>query len=123
MSSHAFRFRDEDSNSYSYDSVWDANKIHGCLCDPSFGGYDCSEFLCPDGDDPLTTGQVNEIQYLRCIAISGSFALYFGGTVVSSNIPHTASKEDVEAALLATRIITSVTVTFSQDGPVCTPGE
>jgi hypothetical protein len=38
--------------------VWDAKKIQGCVCDPKYSGFDCSEQICPNGDDPLTQGQV-----------------------------------------------------------------
>jgi len=35
-------------------SEWDYWKIQGCRCDGGFTGQDCSERLCPLGDDPLT---------------------------------------------------------------------
>jgi len=44
---------------YTYNYVWDANKVKGCVCDIRFEGYDCSLRTCPTGDDPLTTGQVS----------------------------------------------------------------
>jgi len=34
--------------------TWDANRIHGCLCDEGFSGFDCSLVDCPRGDDPGT---------------------------------------------------------------------
>lgn len=37
-----------------YDSVWDADILHGCVCDPGWIGHDCSQLECPRGDDPLT---------------------------------------------------------------------
>ena len=37
-----------------YDSVWDANILHGCVCDPGWIGHDCSQLECPRGDDPFT---------------------------------------------------------------------
>merc|ERR1711871_1069860 len=62
-----------------YDKVWDADKIHGCVCDEGYEGYDCSLRVCPKGDDPLTSGQSNEIQLIACNANanSGSFTLTF----------------------------------------------
>lgn len=58
--------RDEWSRSFTYDRVWDSKKIQGCLCDPHFAGYDCSEQICPNGDDPLTKGQVSaELQMIE----------------------------------------------------------
>jgi len=50
---------------------WDYWKIQGCRCDGGFTGPDCSQRLCPLGDDPLTVpspspaplpGQVWEFQ-------------------------------------------------------------
>jgi hypothetical protein len=35
-------------------SSWDATKVQGCKCDGGWEGYDCSERMCPMGDDPLT---------------------------------------------------------------------
>jgi hypothetical protein len=33
---------------------WEFNKIQGCRCDGGFTGKDCSQRICPKGDDPLT---------------------------------------------------------------------
>ena len=62
-------------------TVWDGEKIFGCHCDKGFAGYDCSERICPSGDDPLTVGQVDEIQSIRCRSVDGligTFYLAFG---------------------------------------------
>ncbi len=69
--------RDDESNSFEYLDVWDAEKIQGCYCDYPGKGFDCSERYCPAGDDPLTLSQVNEIQLVQCIADTGSFVLYY----------------------------------------------
>ena len=37
-----------------YVSVWDADILYGCVCDPGWIGHDCSQLECPRGDDPLT---------------------------------------------------------------------
>lgn len=50
--------RDEDSQSFVYDKIWDNQKIMACVCDVGHTGYDCSEWICPNGDDPLTKDQV-----------------------------------------------------------------
>lgn len=34
---------------------WDAHITMRCVCDRGFSGYDCSERICPHGDDILTT--------------------------------------------------------------------
>jgi hypothetical protein len=69
--------RNQLSKQYDYSLIWDALKIQGCNCDyPNFG-YDCSLQECPSGDDPLTTGQKNEIQLVQCISGAGNFVLYY----------------------------------------------
>ena len=97
---------------YTYSSIWDADKLQGCLCDPGFAGYDCSLRECPSGDDPLTTGQANAVQLLQCLATAGSFALYFRG-VPSIQIAFTASAQSLAAALEAHPLISAVNVTFA----------
>lgn len=83
------------SQSFEYKTIWDAEKIMACICDVGHTGYDCSEWVCPNGDDPLTKNQVctilagrninlclfrlqvNEIQLVKCIATQGTFVLYY----------------------------------------------
>ena len=97
----AAQTRDESSTQYTYDTefgsygVWDANKIKGCVCDPLYDGYDCNSKTCVHGDDPLTTGQVNEIQLLTCIATTGNFVLYYNGHP-SGTIPFDSSEETIK---------------------------
>lgn len=110
--------RDEMSRSFRYEDVWDADKIMTCSCDPGFSGFDCSTQDCPTGDDPLTTGQVNEVQLLKCIANTGSFVLFFNGKP-SRSIDASATAGQVEAALEHIEEITDVKVTFSHGGGVC----
>ena len=111
--------RDDLSQSFTYDGIWDAHQINGCVCDPQYYGYDCSLRYCPNGDDPLTTAQVNTVQLLRCIANTGSFVLYFNG-YASKTIQWSASADEVHLALLAIPYITAISVEFSQSaGTVC----
>ncbi len=51
--------------------------IQGCDCDYPNTGYDCRLRECPRGDDPLTTGQVNEVQLVECRSSTGSFVLFY----------------------------------------------
>lgn len=46
-----------------YTSAWDADILHGCVCDPGWTGFDCSQLECPRGDDPLTR--------VRLVALDG----------------------------------------------------
>ena len=110
--------RDELSQSFKYEDVWDADKIMTCTCDPGFSGFDCGIQDCPTGDDPLTTGQVNEVQLIKCISNTGSFVLYFNGQP-SRSIDASATEGQVEAALEHIQEITDVKVTFSHPGGVC----
>jgi hypothetical protein len=43
---------------------WDKDMIQSCDCDPGWSGVACTDRLCPVGDDPLSTGQVNTVVYL-----------------------------------------------------------
>lgn len=36
---------------------WDKYSVTACKCDQGFAGPDCSQMLCPKGDDPLTLNQ------------------------------------------------------------------
>ena len=35
-------------------TLWDAEKVYGCVCDPPYFGYDCSLKACSSGDDPAS---------------------------------------------------------------------
>jgi len=65
-----------------YDA-WDAKKVMQCRCDPHWSGADCSSRMCPKSDDPLTTGQVSEVQTvsLSCATtsdeIQGDYSLVY----------------------------------------------
>jgi hypothetical protein len=124
--------RDELSQAFVYDKIWDNQKIMACVCDVGHTGYDCSQWVCPNGDDPLTKNQVisspqlrslltqvNEIQLLKCIATSGSFVLFYKG-FPSETIPYNADAKQLEEAIEAIQLITDVTVSFSDPTlPVC----
>jgi hypothetical protein len=44
-----------DSALYFGTQFWDAYKTMRCVCDRGYSGYDCTERICPRGDDILTT--------------------------------------------------------------------
>ena len=83
-----------------YETPWEADHLFGCLCDEGYSGYDCSVRTCPKGDDPLTSGQVNEVQLLECHADGGTFTLsYKRETTI--NIPVDANAAAVTKAINA----------------------
>jgi hypothetical protein len=77
MKDFASRTRSVESESFDYSTIWDANKIKGCKCDNLHYSYDCGLRECPNGDDPLTVTQVNEVQLIKCTASKGSFTLFY----------------------------------------------
>jgi hypothetical protein len=85
-------------------NLWDADKVYGCLCDYGYKGYDCSEKICPVGDDPLTiTDANNEVQTIKCLCpgtCSGTFTLTFRG-YVTDPISYAAGPETIKQRLEA----------------------
>eukprot|EP01029_Cantina_marsupialis_P032301 TRINITY_DN9728_c0_g1_i1.p1 TRINITY_DN9728_c0_g1~~TRINITY_DN9728_c0_g1_i1.p1 ORF type:complete len:668 (-),score=245.26 TRINITY_DN9728_c0_g1_i1:220-2223(-) len=104
-----------------YSTPWDAEKIYGCVCDPQYHGYDCSLRHCPVGDDPLTTGQVNEIQVFSCLATSGELAFRFGG-YTTPRIAFNADQTTVKTALESIPSISGVNVLFESGALMCDNG-
>ena len=124
MRKFADRYFDAATTQSTYNDVWDADMVYGCVCDPPYYGYDCSQRSCPHGDDPLSTGQAVEVQLVKCTGTGGSFILYFneyvrdGYGVVHATpaISHAASAVQFQEALTAIPAINDVTVTFFTEG-------
>ena len=55
---HDDRYGNDPNNPYT----WDAVKLRGCFCDEDWQGADCSERVCPYGDDPNTHDDVDEVR-------------------------------------------------------------
>lgn len=102
---------------------WDSTKIMVCKCDAGHTGPDCSERLCPTGDDPLTTGQVPEVQRVKFVdassaIASGQFSLTYTDskdrtfTTWAIDVA-TATRYSISEALqaLPNSVVPSVTVT------------
>jgi hypothetical protein len=83
--------------------------VQGCDCDPGYGGADCSERTCPDGEDPRIPGGTHEIQSLKCEATVGLFSLSFRGFETAS-LDFQTSAAELKAALESTPSIGKVTV-------------
>jgi EGF-like domain len=119
MQEYAEHYRDSSARAYTYDSQWDSKAIHTCVCDSGYAGYDCSLRECPRGDDPQTTGQVNEVQLIRCHASGGTWALVYEDEM-SLTLGVNADATAVKAALEAIPSIYDVNVVFSAPGtPAC----
>lgn len=101
-------------------ATWDANSVYGCKCDSGYGGYDCSERVCPSGDDPGTFGQSLEVQLLQCTASAGSLALTFRQATTTA-IPFDADFTAVTTALENLWTVGLVTVAYSTGAVLCTP--
>ena len=43
---------------------WDKNMVQACKCDAGWAGVACTDRLCPVGDDPLSTSQVDATIFL-----------------------------------------------------------
>ncbi|OQS02407.1 hypothetical protein THRCLA_05219 [Thraustotheca clavata] len=102
---------------YTYTNVWDSTMIRGCVCDAGATEADCSKQACPMGDDPMTTGQMNEKQLLRCTG-TGTFQLQFKGKTTRL-IPSTASVSDLMSSILALGATGALSITFSTGNQVC----
>ena len=77
------------SRPYDY-RLWDAQQGTACVCDPGYGGSDCSLRQCPMGNDPLTTtpqtcgGKKCQNEY-QAFSVDGNQGKYsaIDGSVVS----------------------------------------
>ena len=106
---------------FSYARAWDADAVWGCTCDAGYGAWDCAERPCPLGDDPLSTGQADEVQLLRCdldpASLPGSqFTFAFRGAV-STPFGAGASAYDLKMLLQAMPTVGVVDVSFTGGGP------
>jgi hypothetical protein len=110
-----------DATDYVYGSdpnnpaTWDKDRVHGCLCDTGFSGYDCSLVDCPIGDDPGTYDDHVEVQLLECTADEGNFTLSFR-QAVTEVLPFDVTALELQAALAALPTLLDVNVYFLYDG-------
>ncbi|KAF1329562.1 Transmembrane protein, partial [Globisporangium splendens] len=98
----------------------DRDSVLGCKCDSGYEGYNCSQRSCPRGDDPATTGQVDEIQLLKCIATGGTFQLLYR-TSFSADIPFDATPSTLRDILIASLNFEDVVVKYSVGQLACSP--
>lgn len=120
-------------------SLWDQEKIMGCVCDPGFEGHDCSLRMCARGDDPLTPNQVDMKQAITVAAAGTGYLTYFdpyGNAYTTDAITFTGTAatdcELVETALrkLPNNVLNKVDVapvttayySFARDSPTSDSG-
>jgi len=99
---------------YASDTAWDADMIHGCVCDEQWEGVDCSIKSCPTGDDPLTAG-VDGVVVIDCTstASAGGVQLLLRGRKTGV-IPWDATAATVEMFLeQLSPVVDDVTVAFA----------
>ncbi|KAL3672317.1 hypothetical protein V7S43_003007 [Phytophthora oleae] len=102
-----------------YNSIWDSEMVHGCVCEEGYGGGDCSQRLCPTGDDPLTGAstdslfgfQKNEKQTVFCAATSGTLTLSYRGQT-TARIDVLDNADTVYKKLNALHTLQTVNVLF-----------
>lgn len=108
-------YRDQGVSASTYNGRWDAESIHGCECDAGHQGFDCSLKTCNFGDDPMTTGQQDEVQLLRCSfdpAVAGKALVLRFRRETTAVFDGSASASQMEALLEALQSINDVSVTF-----------
>jgi hypothetical protein len=106
-----YRYGEDPNNALT----WDAHRIHGCLCDDGYEGFDCSLRSCPRGDDPGTYDDHSEIQFLRCVADEGYFTVSFR-QATSSPIMHNATRlEFLEELKKLPTLASNIEVYFTHD--------
>merc|ERR1712227_123410 len=86
---------------YAYHSVnkynsqfWDQGRSQQCVCDRGFTGFDCSQRICPYGDNPATSCQEGSADDFQLVYMSTDaddlFTLkmrdMFGGTYTTRPI-------------------------------------
>jgi hypothetical protein len=94
--------------------TWDYDRIHGCVCDDGFDGYDCSLKKCPIGDDPGTYYDHSEVQLLSCVANAGNFTLSFR-QAVTPPLSFNITAIQLQDALAKLNTIKNIRVYFTSD--------
>ncbi|KAL7476747.1 hypothetical protein ACHAW6_002583 [Cyclotella cf. meneghiniana] len=110
--------RNQASQRFSYDQVWDSDKIFGCVCDNGYTGFDCSLRVCPTGDNPLTYNWKPSRDTVASFGTTGHIVLYFAGEP-SPNIPADGSIHTLKNAIESIRCIEDVSITYSKGSSLC----
>ena len=125
---------------FTYANQWDSQMIHGCECDSGWTGFDCTQRkfhpmlftgnpyiprafaeLCEVGDDPMTVGQLDAVQLLRCdypASPDALFTLSFNGETTKP-LSGDMLATDLQRELEALSTVGKVSVAFdSHDNAV-----
>ncbi|KAG6965948.1 hypothetical protein JG688_00006988 [Phytophthora aleatoria] len=124
MSMRAMAATKNDYNliySATYDTPWDADRIYGCVCDHGYTGADCSLRQCPYGDDPISTGQGDEVQSVSCLCngCTGTFTLSFRGETTRPLVGNVDTAATLKTALEDLITIRGVSVTLNGGTTLC----
>lgn len=121
------------TNTYS---LWDADILHGCQCDPGWKGYDCSQRACDIGSDPRRTDLTHEVVTLTCKCTPtchGLFKLRFMGVIIPKFLSEKTTGKELAGAIMNSRLsfadgsvhafspITGLVNGSSENVPVCAP--
>ena len=100
-------------------TLWDAERIRGCVCNFGWTGHDCARRECVYGPDPLrASAGASEQQTFSCTGTSGTFRLKFRG-IATTAISFSASTSDLKQALEALPTIEEVSVTLATGSALC----
>jgi len=76
-SGHGKCMLNKEINGYRYHSVnkynsqfWDQARSQQCVCDRGFAGFDCSERICPYGDNPHTSCKEGDADDFQLVYMS-----------------------------------------------------
>ena len=109
------------SDDRGYD-LWDAKKTRFCKCDAYWRGTDCSERMCPKGNDPLTTmtadgmgGNTAEVQEVQTVTIRPQLLKNNHGAYIALGGDFTLTYTDAYNQEWTTRPIRVATVIEEKD--------
>lgn len=83
-----------DPTRKTYNEPWDARKLHGCLCDDGWTGYDCSVRQCLLGYDGVLEDPKHETLIISCQADHGHFSLFKNDATIQ--VPFDATAADLK---------------------------